>query len=82
MSRILTACSSKRIGAPVRPSWISDLLIRGVQKVYDSWPWSGAIPFWEDFAQDRTQWANYAHWWLKRWLAQGAVVSFEQLMDI
>ena len=81
MQKLLAMCSSNRVGTSIRASWVSDLLIRRVQRIYSTWPWAQSIPHWEQFAQDRTQWANHAHWWVRHWVAPDPPVSFELLME-
>ncbi|OLP73280.1 hypothetical protein AK812_SmicGene47541, partial [Symbiodinium microadriaticum] len=81
MQKLLAMCSSHRVGTSIRASWVSDLLTRRVQRIYSTWPWAQSIPHWEQFAQDRTQWANHAHWWVRHWVAPDLPVSFELLME-
>ncbi|CAE7276591.1 pol [Symbiodinium sp. CCMP2456] len=82
MMRILKACGLSSSIRPVpRPAWLADLLIRRVQRVYQTWPWATMIPAWEAFAQDRIQWANHASWWVSHWVQDDAVPSIEYLQE-
>ncbi|CAE7686334.1 pfp [Symbiodinium microadriaticum] len=81
MMRILRAVGAAHAGPEVRPSWTTDLLIRRVQRIYQTWDWAHHIPAWETFAQDRTQWSNYARAWVKHWVPDDAVPTFDYLLQ-
>ncbi|CAE7787727.1 ebh [Symbiodinium sp. CCMP2456] len=66
---------------PPRRSWLVDLLIYRVQRIYQTWPWATAIPSWETFALDRTQWANHSPWWVRHWVDEDAPPTFEYLQE-
>ena len=83
MKHLLHFCSSARIGPELRPAWLSDLIIRRVQRVYATWPWAAEIPYWEQFAQDRTQWNNHCTQWVNHWIDTDVegLATFEYLYD-
>ncbi|CAE7541041.1 pol, partial [Symbiodinium microadriaticum] len=83
MKRLLNFCSSALIGPNLRPAWLSDLMIRRVQRVYSTWPWAAAIPYWEQFARDRTQWSNHRAQWVNHWIDKDVegLATFEYLYD-
>ncbi|CAE7911728.1 unnamed protein product [Symbiodinium necroappetens] len=67
----------------VRPSWVADLLIRRVQRIYDHWDWASEWPSWELMAKDRTQWNSHARTWVRHWTMSDTegVATFEYLYD-
>ncbi|CAE7912395.1 unnamed protein product, partial [Symbiodinium sp. KB8] len=67
----------------VKPSWVADLLIRRVQRIYDHWDWASEWPSWELMAKDRTQWNSHARTWVRHWTMSDTegVATFEYLYD-
>ena len=81
MMKILQAVGTASSGPPVPASWTTDLLIRRVQRIYQTWTWAREIPAWETFARDRTQWLNHAHLWVNHWVPDDAPPTFDYLQE-
>ena len=71
MRRLVSTCTLTNLRRGLRPSWILDLSIRKLQKVY-----TGLVsevvrrdcPAWEIYAQDRRRWHSLQKAWLEYWL--------------
>ena len=84
MKRILLACTRDRINpSDIKPSWVTDLLIRRVQRIYEHWDWASEWPSWELMAKDRVQWSSHARTWVRHWTMSDSegVATFEYLYD-
>ena len=71
MQRLVGVCTVSNLHRGLRASWITDLPIRKLQKVYShlvSEPERSVCPAWEVYAQDRKKWQALLPAWLAHWL--------------
>ena len=81
MKQIARTCSSGNLRRGLRASWLTDLTVRKMQRVFLKLPGIGECRSWEEAAQDRQFWEQLLPQWLAYWIppAQEPAVSLDYL---
>ncbi|CAE7210338.1 rsmF, partial [Symbiodinium necroappetens] len=68
MKQIARICSSGNLRRGLRASWLTDLTVRKLQRVFLKLPGIGTCHSWEEAAQDRHLWEQLLPQWLAYWM--------------
>ena len=68
MKQIARTCSSGNLRRGLRASWLTDLTVRKLQRVFVKLPGIGECRNWEEAAQDRHLWEQLLPQWLSYWI--------------